>query len=76
MIPEIVIVEVMLSNGNGFETCRKIKEINSKIKVLIVTKHQHAVDHARASEVGADAHTVKTKSNKFLIDSFKSIVSK
>jgi DNA-binding response OmpR family regulator len=73
--PNIVIVEVMLSlNQNGFEVCKFIKKINSSIKILLATKHQYGIDHARASEVGADEHTVKTKSNKYLLESFKNLL--
>ena len=29
---------------NGFDMCKRIKEINNTVKVLIVTRHQDAVD--------------------------------
>lgn len=72
--PDIVIVEVKLPDINGFNMCKKIKGINNAVKVLIVTRHQEAVDYAMATDASADGHSVKTKSNKFLTASFKEIV--
>ena len=72
--PDIVLVEVRLPDINGFDMCKRIKGINNAVKVLIVTRHQDAIDHAKAENAGADQHTVKTKSNIFLIASFNEIV--
>lgn len=74
--PDIIILEVRLPGTDGFKICKKIKNINSSAKVLLVSRRQDAVDHAKAENVGADQHTVKTKSNKFLVDSFKKIAAK
>ena len=76
VLPDIVIVEVKLPNINGFDMCKRIKGISNTVKVLIVTRHQDAVDYAMATDASADGHSVKTKSNKYLIASFKEIVEK
>ena len=72
--PDIVILEVRLQGADGFELCKQIKKISSSIKILLVTRHNDAVDHEKAENAGADQHTVKTKSNKFLIAAFNEIV--
>lgn len=74
-VPDIVVLEVRLPGTDGFEICKKIKNINSSAKVLLVTRHNDAIDHAKAENVGADQHTVKTRNNKFLVDSFKKIAA-
>ena len=72
--PDIVIVEVKLPDINGFDMCKRIKGINNAVKVIIVTRHQEVVDYAMATDASTDGHSVKTKSNKYLIASFKKIV--
>ena len=72
--PDIAILEVRLEGADGFEMCKQIKKISSSIKILLVTRHNDAIDHAKAENAGADQHTVKTKSNKFLIAAFNEIV--
>jgi len=74
VLPDIVIVEAKLPDINGFDMCKKIKGINNAVKVLVVTRHQEAVDYAMVNDASTDGHSVKTKSNKFLIASFKEIV--
>ena len=74
--PDIVVVEAKLPDINGFDMCKRIKGINNAVKVLIVTRHQDAVDCAMATDASTDGHSVKTKSNKYLIASFKEIVEK
>ena len=71
--PDIVVVEAKLPDINGFDMCKRIKGISTAVKVLIVTRHQDAVDYAMATDASADGHSVKTKSNKYLIASFKEI---
>lgn len=62
--PDIVVVEAQLPDINGFDMCKRIKGINDVVKVLVVTRHQDAVDYVMAKDVSADGHSVKTKSNK------------
>ena len=73
-VPDIVILEVRLEGSDGFALCKQIKEISRSIKILLVTKYNDAIDHAKAENAGANQHTVKTKSNKFLIASFTEII--
>jgi DNA-binding response OmpR family regulator len=59
--PDIIILDISMSNVDGFEVCNRIKTDanNSHIKILILTGYgtQESID--RAMEAGADAFIAK-----------------
>ena len=67
--PDLVILDIMLPEIDGFEVCRQIKEdpaINH-IPVLILTAKKNSQDIARGQQVGCDAYITKPfKSAKVL----------
>lgn len=73
--PVAVILDVMLPDENGFDVCRKIKNANDEIKVLIYTGKLEAVDARRAREAGADDFTVKTVDFKYILESIEKLTS-
>ncbi len=71
--PSLVILDVMLPDGNGFDVCKKIKEKNEFIRVIIYTGKLEAVDARKARESGADDFTVKTVDFKYILKSIKQL---
>lgn len=72
--PDIVLIDVMLPDGDGFAVCKRIKSDRSLAsKVIIMTSKIDAVDAVKANEVGADDFTVKTSDLKPLIATVKSL---
>ena len=59
---------------NGFETCRKIKEIDRNFKIIICTGVVDAVDAAKARAFGADDYCVKTADYMGLINAIKKLI--
>ncbi len=56
--PTIVITDTNMPHIDGFEACRKIKEIEGlETKVIIMTGAVDAVDAAKARAAGADDGT-------------------
>ena len=73
--PELVVIlDTVMPGLNGFQTCKKIKEVNEKVKVIICTGVVDAVDAARARAAGADDYCVKTENNEPLISSINNII--
>ncbi|MCX5681653.1 MAG: response regulator [Candidatus Omnitrophica bacterium] len=69
MKPDLIILDVMLPDANGFDLCQKIKEMKRPFKVIIYTGKLEAVDVQHARQVGADDFTVKTIDFKYLLAS-------
>jgi len=73
--PDIVVLDTKLPGMDGFETCKKIKEIEQgKIKVIIITGFVDAVDAVKAKQMGADDYTVKTTDSVKIIEVVKQFI--
>lgn len=59
--PDLVILDIMLPEIDGFEVCRRIKEnpATSAIPVVMLTAKKNSQDVARGTEVGANAYLTK-----------------
>ncbi len=73
--PDVIILDVMLPDGNGFDFCKEIKDQDEFLKVIIYTGKLEAVDARRAREAGADDFTVKTVDFKYISESIKKLLS-
>ncbi|MDD3375360.1 MAG: response regulator [Candidatus Omnitrophica bacterium] len=59
--PDIVITDTQLPGMDGFETCKRIKDLNGdSVKVVVMTGLFDSVNAIKAREMGADDYCVKT----------------
>jgi len=73
--PEVIIVlDTVLPGMNGFETCRKIKEIDKNLRIIICTGVVDAVDVAKARAFGADDYCVKTADFLPLVNAIRKLI--
>ena len=56
---DVVVSDVMLPDGNGFELCRKIRERNEAIPILMLTALGATDDKLEGFNSGADDYMVK-----------------
>jgi len=67
--PEIVVTDTNLTGIDGFETCKRIKDIEgSNVIVIMMTGLIDAIDAGKAREMGADEYCVKTADYAQLIE--------
>lgn len=52
--PDLVILDIVLHNGNGFEVLKKIKNAGFTVKVMILTNHSFWHYKRISSEMGAE----------------------
>ena len=58
--PDIVIIDLKLPDGNGFELCRQVKALNPAIGVILVTGVFRELDAwQKGSQAGADDLLIK-----------------
>lgn len=55
--PDLIIIDLMMPNMNGFELCRKIK--GSDVKKIILSAKAHEKDILKGIELGADLYLTK-----------------
>jgi len=70
----IIVLDTVLPGMSGFETCRKIKEIDKDLKIIICTGVVDAVDVAKARAFGADDYCVKTADFLPLVNAIKRLL--
>lgn len=73
--PDLVITDTVLPGIDGFETCRRIREIYGpkNPKIIIMTGNIDAIDAVRAREMGADDYSVKTLDFAYLMEAVKKL---
>jgi DNA-binding response OmpR family regulator len=59
--PDLVVLDVMLPNMDGFEVCKKVREdaALSATKIVMVTAKNQDKDEAEGMELGADDYIMK-----------------
>ena len=57
--PDLVILDVMLPSGSGFDVCRLIRQSGSTIPILMLTARVSEADRVQGLEIGADDYLVK-----------------
>lgn len=64
--PDLILLDVMLPEMNGFEVCRKIRD-NSSVPILMITAREDEVDKVLGLEIGADDYVTKPFSMRELM---------
>jgi DNA-binding response OmpR family regulator len=57
--PDVVILDVMLPSGSGFDVCRLIRQGGSSVPILMLTARVSEADRVRGLDLGADDYLVK-----------------
>ena len=57
-LPDLVVLDVMMPERDGFETLRHIREVSS-VPVIMLTVRQEESDRIRGLEIGADDYLTK-----------------
>jgi len=64
--PDVLIIDVMLPDGNGFQYAKKLRE-KSQVPIVFLTAKEQESDRILGFEVGGDDYIVKPFSNKELL---------
>ena len=74
--PDLVLLDVMLPEVDGFEVCRQIKsnEETRHIPVIMVTAKTSPEDMARGEEAGANAYLTKPFKSAKIIENIQAFL--
>jgi DNA-binding response OmpR family regulator len=73
--PDLIILDVMLPDGNGFNIARKIKE-SVDIPIMFLTARSSESDRITGFELGADDYVVKPFSMRELVLRVRSLLAR
>lgn len=71
--PDLVILDIMLPGMNGFEVCRRIRQI-SEIPIVMLTARGDVMDRVAGLEIGADDYLAKPFEPRELVARIQSIL--
>jgi len=68
--PDIILLDIMMPEKDGFETAKIIRELDkdSKTKIIFLTAKGTIIDKMKAYEHGGDDYIIKPYNNKELLD--------
>ncbi len=65
--PDLVILDLMLPDGDGFEILKEMQKVNYKTPIVILTAKNNQNDKLLGLELGADDYITKPFDNKELV---------
>jgi len=76
-LPDLVLLDVMLPEMDGFEVCRRIKTSprTAHIPVVMLTAKKTAEDMSKGDEVGADRYITKPFKSAMVIETMEQLLS-
>ena len=60
MKPDVVVLDISMEGTDGLELITKLKEIHSKVKIIILSMHEREYFVVQALEQGADGYVTKS----------------
>ncbi|MCY6355922.1 response regulator transcription factor [Clostridium sp. ZS2-4] len=70
---DLIILDIMLPGIDGFQVCRRIREINEEIAIVMLTAKTQDMDKIMGFEFGADDYVVKPFNPLELVARIKAI---
>ena len=65
--PDLILLDLMLPEMNGFEVCRRVRESGSSTPILMLTAREEEADKVMGLELGADDYITKPFSMRELL---------
>jgi two-component system response regulator RegX3 len=71
--PDLVLLDVMLPDGSGFEVCRELRT-RSSVPIIMLTARGEEADRVAGLELGADDYVVKPFSARELVARVRAVL--
>ena len=74
--PDLILLDIMLPELNGFEVCQRIKQNpeTRDIPIILLTAKKTPEDVARGDEVGADQYITKPFKSAMVMESIEKLL--
>ncbi len=71
---DVIILDIMLPDMDGFEVCRRIRETGSETSILMLTAKREVADRITGLDAGADDYLMKPFSFKELLARLRALL--
>jgi two-component system response regulator DevR len=75
LLPDLVLLDVRLPDGSGFDACRQIKELGLKTHILMLTSYADDECVFASVEAGADGYVLKEIDSDGLLRAIETVAS-
>ncbi len=66
--PDLIFLDVMMPKLNGYEVCRRIKEVDSQTYIMLLTAKGQAIDKDKGLAVGANEYVTKPFDPDYILE--------
>lgn len=73
-VPDVIIMDVTLPDGTGYDLVREVLKKHPKLPVLMVSAHEEKSYAQHAAECGARGYLVKDSSPTELMDALEAVI--
>ena len=74
--PDLVLLDVMMPDGDGFEALRRIRSRGSEVPVIFLTARDEVPDRVRGFDVGGDDYVTKPFSLEELLGRIRAVLKR
>ncbi|MBC8257874.1 MAG: response regulator [SAR324 cluster bacterium] len=76
-LPDLILLDVMLPGGSGYEICHKLRALKkmTKTKIVLLTARGRGVDVQKGLDAGADTYITKPFSTVDLVKTVKDLLA-
>lgn len=76
--PDLILLDVMLPQMDGFEVCQRLKQdpLTRDIPIILLTAKKTPEDLARGEEVGSDHYITKPFKSAMVIETIEQLLGK
>jgi two-component system, OmpR family, response regulator RegX3 len=71
--PDLVLLDVMLPDGSGFDVCRELRQ-RSQVPIIMLTARGEEADRVVGLELGADDYVVKPFSGREVVARIRAVL--
>jgi DNA-binding response OmpR family regulator len=72
--PHLIILDVRLPDGSGFDVCRQMRQLGLRQPILMLTVQQNELDKVLGLEMGADDYVTKPYSLRELLSRIRALL--
>ncbi|WP_396269149.1 response regulator [Ideonella sp.] len=73
-LPEVVLLDVMLSDANGMDLCRRWRQSHPELGILMLTARGDPIDRVLGLELGADDYLPKPFEKRELVARLRALI--